>query len=66
MKPQQYSVQHIKCLLGRKEYMRFVIKGATPLALEALLLFALPAQYTMQKYAALPLKGDIEYNHYLP
>ena len=41
-------------------------QGATPLALEALLLFALPLLFTLQKLVVLPLLGDIEYNHWLP
>ena len=41
-------------------------QGETPLALEALLLFALPLLFTLQKLVVLPLLGDIEYNHWLP
>ena len=41
-------------------------QGATPLALEALLLLALPLLFTLQKLVVLPLLGDIEYNHWLP
>lgn len=41
-------------------------QGATPFALFALLLFALPLLFTLQKLFVLPLLGDIEYNRYLP
>ena len=41
-------------------------QGATPFALEALLLLALPLLFTLQKLVVLPLLGDIEYNHWLP
>lgn len=41
-------------------------QGATPFALFALLLFALPLLFTLQKLFVLPLLGDIEYNRCLP
>ena len=41
-------------------------QGATPFALEALLLLALPLLFTLQKLVALLLLGDTEYNPWLP